>query len=104
MRPADTIKIVKKGALHVGDRGAITDVREDGRVTARFRGGKFTVDVGEFVVIDRRVGDTIEIVKGGALPVGERGVIEDLQDDGDVQARFEQGTRTVKGGEYAVVS
>jgi hypothetical protein len=104
IEPGETIEIVKKGALHPGERGAVLDVRSDGRVEARFRAGKFTVDRGEFAVIERAVGDTVEIVKDGALRAGARGVIEQIRKDGDVEARFDSGNFTVKGGEYVVVT
>ena len=102
--PSETIEIIKKGALRPGDRGAIIEEKTDGTVKARFREGVFTVDRGEFVIIERQVGDTAAIVKAGSLALGERGVIEKIQTDGDVRARFASGTFTVKGCEYVVVS
>ncbi len=104
VQPAETVEIVKEGALHPGDRGAVLEDKGDGRLKARFRAGTFTVDPGEYVVVERHVGATIEIVKSGALSEGDRGAIEDIQGDGDVEARFSQGKHTVKGGEYVVVS
>lgn len=103
IRKGDTIKIVKKGALRPGARGAVQKVGDDGKVTALFPSGSYKVDAGEYAVVTGGVGDTIEVLKKGALAAGARGVIERLHSDGRVEARFAEGSYKVDAGDYLIV-